>query len=207
MSYLNLFKLVAPYLYLFRTRSMSSNIRISRICQHCGKGFTAKTTVTKYCSDPCAKRAYKQKIKESKIERSKEETKEIIVNSFGNVKDKEYLSAKEVAFLLGCSKQAVYGMINSGRLIAGKISERRTVIKRSEVEKLYESSIPEKIFKVEPKKNVYKIEDCYTIAEAEAKSQMSSKALYDYIKRNDIPKIQKGKFVYVPKALIDPLSK
>ena len=30
---------------------MSSNIRISKVCQHCNRVFTAKTTVTKFCSD------------------------------------------------------------------------------------------------------------------------------------------------------------
>ncbi len=28
---------------------MSSNIKLQRICQHCGNEFTAKTTVTQYC--------------------------------------------------------------------------------------------------------------------------------------------------------------
>lgn len=186
---------------------MSSNIRIKRLCQHCGKEFTARTTVTKYCSDICSKRAYKQKIKEAKIEVSKEETKEIKAKSYPDLKDKEYLTVQQVAMLLNCSKQAIYEMINSKRLIAGKISERKTVVKRSEVDKLYELSIPERIFKVEPKKKVYKIENCYTIAEAEQISQMSSKALYDYLKRNNVPKMQEGKFVYVPKEFIDVIAK
>ena len=49
---------------------MSSNIRIQRICQQCKNEFTAKTTVTKYCSDRCSKRAYKarQKAEETKRE-------------------------------------------------------------------------------------------------------------------------------------------
>lgn len=74
------------------------------------------------------------------------------------------------------------------------------------MERLFETSQPEVVFQVEPKKKEYKIEDCYTIAEAEQISQMSSKALYVYLKRNNIPKIQKGKFVYVPKELIDSIS-
>src|SRR5690554_6590748 len=31
---------------------MSSNIRITRVCQFCGNSFTAKTTVTKFCGYP-----------------------------------------------------------------------------------------------------------------------------------------------------------
>ena len=47
---------------------MSSNIRVQRICQFCGKEFTARTTVTKYCSDVCAKRAYKARKRTEKVE-------------------------------------------------------------------------------------------------------------------------------------------
>jgi hypothetical protein len=53
---------------------MSSNIKITRICRHCGHEFVAKTTVTKYCGEDCAKRAYKARIKKQKIEKSEIET-------------------------------------------------------------------------------------------------------------------------------------
>jgi hypothetical protein len=49
---------------------MSSNIKITRICQHCGHEFVAKTTVTKYCDKTCAKRAYKARIKKQKVAES-----------------------------------------------------------------------------------------------------------------------------------------
>jgi len=46
---------------------MSSNIRVLRICKLCGEEFIAKTTVTKFCGDRCAKRAYKARKKDEKI--------------------------------------------------------------------------------------------------------------------------------------------
>lgn len=57
---------------------MSSNIRIQRICQHCNNEFTARTTVTKYCSHKCASRAYKDRTRKKKVEKSNAETKKII---------------------------------------------------------------------------------------------------------------------------------
>ena len=39
---------------------MSSNIFVQRICEECGNEFTARTTVTRFCGDRCAKRAYKK---------------------------------------------------------------------------------------------------------------------------------------------------
>ena len=50
---------------------MSSNIRIPKICQHCGNEFIAKTTKTQYCGDNCAKRAYKARKKKAKLQNVK----------------------------------------------------------------------------------------------------------------------------------------
>jgi hypothetical protein len=38
---------------------MSSNIRVNKICEFCNSLFVARTTVTRFCGDVCAKRAYK----------------------------------------------------------------------------------------------------------------------------------------------------
>ena len=46
---------------------MSSNLQIPKGCQHCGNSFVARTTVTKYCGDTCAKRAYKKRKRNEKI--------------------------------------------------------------------------------------------------------------------------------------------
>ena len=57
-----------------QSEAMSSNIRINRICQFCNEEFVAKTTVTKYCGDNCAKKAYKQRMRLKKLEKSDEDT-------------------------------------------------------------------------------------------------------------------------------------
>ncbi|HSZ33312.1 MAG TPA: helix-turn-helix domain-containing protein [Puia sp.] len=58
---------------------MSSNMMLKKICQHCGNVFTAKTTVTKFCSDNCAKRNYKLRKKKETIQASNNETQKIIL--------------------------------------------------------------------------------------------------------------------------------
>lgn len=55
---------------------MSSNIYLKKVCQHCDKVFTARTTVTKFCSDDCAKKNYKLRQKEANITKSNQATKE-----------------------------------------------------------------------------------------------------------------------------------
>ncbi len=53
---------------------MSSNIRINKVCQHCNRVFIAKTTVTKFCSDQCAKSNYKKRQKDARIGESQADT-------------------------------------------------------------------------------------------------------------------------------------
>lgn len=115
---------------------MSSNIRLQRICEHCGDNFTAKTTVTRFCSDRCAKRAYKARKRKEKIKESKTETKKKQLEPIEILKAKEYLSIKEVSKLIGVSRRSVYRLIEQGEIRKNKIGSR-TIIKRSEVDKLF----------------------------------------------------------------------
>ncbi|WP_026135698.1 helix-turn-helix domain-containing protein [Nafulsella turpanensis] len=116
---------------------MSSNIRITRICQYCRKEFTAKTTVTKYCSDVCAKRAYKARKKAEKIEVSEKETETIKAKPVEEIKAKEFLTVKDTAKLLNCSIRTIYRLIDNGSLHAVNLSQRKTLLKRSEIDKLF----------------------------------------------------------------------
>lgn len=178
---------------------MSSNIRVQRICQHCNKEFVAKTTVTKYCGDNCAKRAYKARQRAAKIGESKKETQRVILQPVKELKGKEFLSITEACKLLGVSRWTVWRSIKKKELNYGKIGNR-TIIRRSDVDKLFEKPNPR-----QPKPVEYQIEDCYTLSEIKGLYGISDKALYEIIKRNDMPKIQKGKFAYIPKVIIDKL--
>jgi excisionase family DNA binding protein len=117
---------------------MSSKIEVQRICQHCGNEFTAKTTVTQYCGDTCAKRAYKARIRAGKIERSKKETQKIKNQTIEELKAKEFLTVREVARLLNCSVRSAYHYIESGTIKAVNLKQRITRVKRSEIDKLFQ---------------------------------------------------------------------
>ena len=116
---------------------MSSNIRIQRICQYCNNEFTAKTTVTKYCSDVCAKRAYKERKKQENIKTSIKETQIIATRPIEQLKVKEFLTVKEVAKLLNCSVRTVYYYIDNGNIEAVNLGQRMTRVKRSKIDKLF----------------------------------------------------------------------
>jgi len=116
---------------------MSSNIQVQRICQHCNNEFTARTTVTKYCSDTCGKRAYKARLKVSKIESSNRQTQQIKNQPIEELKAKEFLTVREVACLLNCSVRSTYYYIESGTIKAVNLGKRITRVKRSEIDKLF----------------------------------------------------------------------
>jgi excisionase family DNA binding protein len=116
---------------------MSSNIRIERICQYCGKDFIARTTVTQCCSDACAKRLYKSRKKQEKVEASHEQTKAIREEPAAALNAKEFLSITETCQLMGLSRWTVWRAINSNKLPGVKVG-RRTIIKRSHLDQLFE---------------------------------------------------------------------
>jgi len=181
---------------------MSSNIQVQRICQHCNKEFTARTTVTKFCSTDCAKKAYKVRIRKEKIEVSNQETKKIISKPIEEIKAKEFLSVSDVAKLIGCSRQAVYNMINSKRLYAVNLMEKKTIINRND---LYNFLYQQPLKPINSESDNYSISDCYTLTEVQKKYNISDNALHAIVRRNNIPKIKSGIYSYVPKTIIDKL--
>jgi len=117
---------------------MSSNIRLQRICQHCGNEFTARTTVTQYCGDTCSKRAYKARLRNSKVEQSNKETQRIKSQPIEELKAKEFLTVREVARLLNCSVRSAYYYIENGTIKAVNLGQRVTRVKRSDIDRLFE---------------------------------------------------------------------
>lgn len=120
---------------LQRATNMSSNIRLEKTCQFCDAKFTAKTTVTQFCSDNCAKRAYKKRKRDEKIETAVQtETAKAAYNPIVNLK--EFLSIDETCQLTGASRWTIYRMIDKGSLKVGKLGSR-TIIRRQEIDNLF----------------------------------------------------------------------
>jgi len=115
---------------------MASNIRINRICQFCNEEFIAKTTVTKYCGDPCAKRAYKARKRDEKISSSEDETKRTIQQPIIEIQAKEFLTIAETSKILNISRTTIWRLIKSERLNAAKVGSR-IIIRKSDVNQLF----------------------------------------------------------------------
>ena len=182
---------------------MSSKIEVKRICERCGDEFTAKTTVTRFCSLKCNSKANKQQAKAAKIERSNAETLRIKLKPIEELKVREFLTVREVATLLNCSVRSVYNHIDNGRIQAINLSDRMTRIKRSDIDKIFEKSQP--LQEIQPEKLEYDLSDCYTTEFIRSKYNISEAGLRTIILRNKIPKFRKGWYAYVPKIIIDTI--
>lgn len=182
---------------------MSTNIRIVRICQYCGNEFEAKTTVTKYCSHKCNSRAYKQKVKQEKIQESDIATQKFRDQPLLQLNTLDYLTPKDAATLLQCDPRTIYMMINTGRLRAINLSVRKTRILKKDIDSIF--SNPELIIKPKPMKipGPLTIDDCYSMGEILQIYDIGDHTLARVIQKYNIVKYRKGKYVYASKEVMD----
>lgn len=180
--------------------SMSTNIKINRICEFCENEFVAKTTKIQFCGLKCSSRAYKARTRQSKIDQSNKEI-EIAKNPILQaIREKDFLSIKQAGLLFGISRSTIYRIVSRGQLDIGKFG-KRTVIRRCDLDSFFALPVQDLLFK--PKQQFPGYENCYTITEIQQKFNISSGALYFLIQRHGIVKYAIGKFTYVAKQDID----
>ncbi|MDV2493895.1 hypothetical protein CMV01_14330 [Elizabethkingia anophelis] len=179
-------------------------MEVDKICQFCGNKFVAKKTTTKCCSDDCSKKLYKQRKKEEKISRSnKEFDTQVKGYDIEEIQKKEYLSVKETMLLLNISRTSIYRMLKDGRL--NKLENFKSVrIRKIDIDLLFMQKTEER------ETEIYNLpyfcdDNYYTISDVLGIFGISSGAFYYICKKNAIPKIPKGKNVYVPKYLVNKI--
>ena len=100
---------------------------------HCNQGFIAKTTVTKFCSQKCASKAYKLNKKNEKVEKAQvQEYNKSVGIDMQLIQSKEFLSIKEACLLIGISRMSLYRYIKNRTIepskLGGKVIIKRQVI-------------------------------------------------------------------------------
>lgn len=222
---------------------MSSNIRLNKICQHCGNTFTAKTTVTKYCGDDCAKKAYKKRKRQEKITQS-------IANpepALNPVYNSDFFTILDIMNYFNISKSSAQRLIKRNNLPKKKIG-RWVYIKRSDLQELFQPSEEKGLLSIREasellqvslrtmeryladkkikstksgknrliykdsvysylKKNPLSTEMYFSVGSIQEIFNISEKALYDVIKRNNILKFPSGKNVLVLKHELQKILK
>ena len=120
---------------------MSSNLYIPKKCKHCGNAFIARTTVTKYCGDNCAKKAYKARKRNEKIQSTltvdmQKNNEAPSITNYDTVNNKDFLSVTEASQLIGVSRWTIQRMIQQGRLKAVPFG-RKHIVARWQIENLF----------------------------------------------------------------------
>ena len=179
---------------------MSSNIEVIRICEHCKKQFTARTTRTRYCSHICNSRGYKSLVRKGKVEKSNNEIVQLLNTDLEKIKPLEFLKITQATLLFGISRSTLYRLVNNGQLDIAKFG-KRTVIRRCDLEAFF--AIPIQDVTLKTGQQFPGFDNCYTITEIQQKYNISSGALYLLIQRQGIVKYSVGKFTCVAKQDID----
>ena len=105
----------------------------TRKCAYCGKVFTTNNGMQKYCSEECAEQA-----KEIKKKRQRDFLR--AVEPVMELQQQEYLTFSKAAILLGCTRQYVYKLVEQGKLPASRLSSRMALIRRSDIERMFEAN-------------------------------------------------------------------
>jgi excisionase family DNA binding protein len=118
----------------------ASTFKILKQCRHCGNMFEAQKVSTAYCSHRCNSAHYKLKKKVEKKDKIEAPIfrPRITALNISTIKEKDFLTVREVALLFGCSKQTIYSLINSGRLRATNLNIKKTLVRRSVIDKLFD---------------------------------------------------------------------
>ena len=78
---------------------ISSNIIITRVCVECGNHFTARTTVTKFCSSKCNSKNYKKRKRNEKVL-----TSDKSLADYKLLESKPFLKVTELSKILNVSR-------------------------------------------------------------------------------------------------------
>ena len=180
---------------------------LEKKCEVCGATFRAKTIYSVYCSPSCKSRADRIKRKERKAE-EKRRTRVAEISA-----ERIYISVTEAVDLFGIPRNRIYRMIRKKLLPVMRNGERSTRIPLAAMDSLFprvEASRNERTrMQGGTEKPVYCFDatDSYTVNEISEKFGVSPSTAATIIRRFSIPKCQKGRFVYVPKAEIDKVFK
>ena len=177
----------------------TSKMKIKKVCEWCGTPFYAQKLTTRFCSHRCNNLAYKEAVRQKRIQEVETKVQTVISEQpIYDFKDKEYLSFKEVATLLGLSKQAIYKMVYAGKLQASRISSRLSFIRKGDIERMLEA----RPYEQRQPKDTIPITNFYTTAEVKKKYHVNESWIFLVAKKNNIPRtFNRGKTYWSKKHM------
>lgn len=116
-----------------KTQAMSSNIRIARVCEHCGLEFIAKTVRTRYCSHACNRKGYKKVERDGKLDAAKALVRVEPLNlrhDFVNWEEltrKPFLTVSEAALVLNVRIETLRRWIKDGIVRTNRVGKKHLI--------------------------------------------------------------------------------
>lgn len=116
-----------------KTNVMSSNIRISKICDHCGQEFTAKTVKTRYCSHACNRKDYKKAERDKKIDAAKAIIRVEPLNlrhdpvNWEELTRKPFLTVAEACLVLNVRVETLRRWIKEGIVKTSRVGKKHLI--------------------------------------------------------------------------------
>lgn len=179
----------------------TSNIRIKKVCEWCGKEFEAQKCTTRFCCKRCAEHAYKERQRQQRKRETETKVIESIIREKEKaVEDKVYLSVQETADLMGVKRNAIYQLIYRGKLKAYRLTSRVTRISRKDIEDVLNTNPyvrNSKAKSLATDENGDAISEFYTTKEIIEKFGVSNSWVFAQAKRHNIPKVyHRGKTLW-----------
>lgn len=186
----------------------------TRKCEFCGKPFVPRIGMQKYCSEEC----------QTEAKRVRKKRQQDLINGIEPIIDlqcQEYLTFSKAAILMGCSRQYVYKLVANGKLKASRISSRMAFVRKSDIEKMFESNPYKRVipcgksktnsktnkqsYKPKPTKGKeeHEVLDYYSGDEVMSLYKVKKSWLYTSAKRNQIPMCRIAGKNYYSKRHID----
>jgi len=183
----------------------TSKTKIKKVCEYCGTVFYAQKLTTRFCSHRCNNLAYKERVRQKRIQEVETKVQTVISEQpISDFKDKEYLSFKEAATLLGLSKQAIYKMVYAGKLRAFRVSSRLSFIRKGDIDRMLEA----RPYEQRHPKDTIPITDFYTTAEVKEKFGVKDSWIFHIAKEHNIPRtFNRGKTYWSKKHIDDYFAK
>ena len=158
-------------------------MKVRKICQWCGQPFIAQKTTTCYCSHRCSSLGYKERIRERKRELKKMQE---ILTPKSSVEGQDFFSFAQAAKLMGVTRQYIYKLVKENKLRASRISPKKSIIRRTDIELMLKTKPYERIIP----KDDFDITEYYTAEQIAEKYKVKPKWVWTYTRENNIPKVK-----------------
>ena len=167
-------------------------MEVRKICQWCGKPFIAQKTTTCYCSHQCSNLGYKERIRERKrqLKRSQE-----LLQPRQAAEGQDFFSFAQAAKLIGVTRQYIYKLVKESKLRASRISGKKSLIRRADIELMMKTKPYERVV---PKED-FDISEYCTAEEIAEKYKVNAKWVWTYTRQHKVPKVRIRQFNYYSK--------